>query len=95
MIAQKYRITWTQQTALATPVNRGLGQQMSNIDELFEVLFTEVRRLSQQVAALEADGGGGGDTGHGYWTVLTDGDPDETDLIFANGEAIALFVPLP
>lgn len=31
--------------------------------------------------------------GKGYWTPLTDGDPDETDLIFANGEAIAVFVP--
>ena len=30
----------------------------------------------------------------GYWTPLTDGDPDETDLIFANGEAIAVFVPV-
>ena len=31
----------------------------------------------------------------GYWTVLTDGNVDETDLIFANGEAIAVFVPTP
>lgn len=31
----------------------------------------------------------------GYWTPLTDGDTDETDLIFANGEAIAVFVPVP
>lgn len=31
----------------------------------------------------------------GYWTPLTDGDVDETDLIFANGDAIAVFVPTP
>lgn len=30
----------------------------------------------------------------GYWTLLTDGDPDETDFIFANGEPIAMFIPL-
>lgn len=33
-------------------------------------------------------------TGGGYWTPLTDGDLDETDLIFASGEAIAVFVPV-
>jgi len=33
-------------------------------------------------------------TGSGYWTPLTDGDLDETDLIFASGEAIAVFVPV-
>ncbi len=31
----------------------------------------------------------------GYWTPLTDGDLDETDLIFADGECIAVFVPTP
>lgn len=36
-----------------------------------------------------------GASGSGYWTPLTDGDVDETDLIFANGEAIAVFVPTP
>lgn len=30
----------------------------------------------------------------GYWTLLSDGDTVEAELIFANGEAIALFVPL-
>ena len=30
-----------------------------------------------------------------YWTPLTDGDPDETDLIYAAGEAIAVQVPNP
>jgi len=33
--------------------------------------------------------------GLGYWTPLTDGDLDETNLIFANGECIAVFVPTP
>ena len=31
----------------------------------------------------------------GYWTPLTDGDPDETQLIFVDGECIAVFVPTP
>lgn len=30
----------------------------------------------------------------GYWTLLTDGDVDETDFIFASGDAISVFVPL-
>lgn len=30
----------------------------------------------------------------GYWTLLTDGDVDETDFIFAGGDAISIFVPL-
>jgi hypothetical protein len=30
----------------------------------------------------------------GYWTLLTDGDVDETDFIFANGDPISIFVPL-
>jgi len=33
--------------------------------------------------------------GAGYWTPLTDGNVDETDLIFASGESIAVFVPTP
>lgn len=30
----------------------------------------------------------------GYWTLLTDGNIDETDFIFASGDAISVFVPL-
>ncbi len=30
----------------------------------------------------------------GYWTPLTDGDLDETDLIFSNGDAIMVFIPV-
>lgn len=30
----------------------------------------------------------------GYWTLLTDGDVDETDFIFAGGDAISIFVPI-
>lgn len=33
-----------------------------------------------------------GGSGSGYWTPLTDGNVDEADLIFANGEAIAVFI---
>lgn len=35
------------------------------------------------------------DASGGYWTPLTDGNVDETDLIFADGEAIAVNVPIP
>lgn len=31
----------------------------------------------------------------GYWSPLTDGNVDETDLIFANGDAIMAFIPTP
>jgi hypothetical protein len=30
----------------------------------------------------------------GYWAPLTDGDPVETDLIFANADAVMVFVPV-
>ena len=31
----------------------------------------------------------------GYWSPLTDGDVDETELIFADGDAIMVWVPTP
>ena len=31
----------------------------------------------------------------GYWTPLTDGDTTDADIIFANGECVAVFVPTP
>lgn len=34
-------------------------------------------------------------TTNGYWTLLTDGNVDETDLIFANSEPVLLFIPVP
>lgn len=33
-------------------------------------------------------------TKDGYWAPLTDGNVDETDLIFASGEAVMVFVPV-
>ena len=35
-----------------------------------------------------------GGTNDGYWTPLTDGDTTDADLIFADGESIAVFVPI-
>lgn len=37
---------------------------------------------------------GAGAGASGYWTPLTDGDPDETELIFADGSCIMVFVPV-
>lgn len=37
----------------------------------------------------------GSPLGEGYWAPLTDGDLDETDLIFADGECVMVFVPTP
>lgn len=37
----------------------------------------------------------GGGSGSGYWAPLTDGDLIETDLIFAGGECVMIFVPTP
>lgn len=34
-------------------------------------------------------------SGGGYWTPVTDGDRDETDLIFVAGECLVMFVPTP
>lgn len=39
--------------------------------------------------------GGGSSSSSGYWAPLTDGNIIETDLVFANGDAIMVFVPTP
>jgi hypothetical protein len=31
----------------------------------------------------------------GYWTFLTDGDPDATEIIYADGEPIMMWIPTP
>lgn len=91
MIAQKYRLSFHKQTGLSPAVNSALGRQLSNADEMFETLFTEARRL----ATLTEGGVGGSRPATGYWTVLTDGDLTDPQLIFAGGDAIAVFVPTP
>jgi hypothetical protein len=53
-IAQKYRLNFTQQSGLSAPVNRALGQQFANADEMFETLFGEVRRLAAAVADIDS-----------------------------------------
>jgi hypothetical protein len=92
MIAQKYRLGFKSQTGLPPAANGALGQQFSNADEMFETLFTEARRVATLTGA-GSSGDGGSSAATGYWTVLTDGDPVDTHLIFADGEAIAVFVP--
>jgi collagen triple helix repeat protein len=57
--AQKYRVTWPTQTSLPPTVNRALGQQLSNVDEMLETLFTELRRIDGMVS--RAGGIGAGD----------------------------------
>lgn len=89
-VAQKYRLSFSQQQGLSAPVNRALGTQFSNADEMFETIFTELRRLGLLVGT---GAGGSGATAGGYWTVLTDGDLTAPELIFADGDAIAVFVP--
>ena len=94
MIAQKYRVNFQQQTALRPEVNRALGQQFANVDEMFETLFTEARRVANLLeSGGSGDGGGGGGTATGYWSILTDGDPTAPQLIFADGDVISIFVP--
>jgi len=96
MIAQKYRLNFLQQTALKPEVNRALGTQFANADEMFETLFIEANRVAALLAAGTGGGGGGGDGGGtetGYWSVLTDGEPVGTELIFADGDVIMTFVP--
>jgi hypothetical protein len=45
--------------------------------------------LSMSGTTLNASGGASG-----YWAPLTDGDVDETDLIFAGGDTIMVFIPV-
>lgn len=40
---------------------------------------------------ITSGGGGGGDTGAGYWSPLTNGDWDSPELIFASGDTIAVW----
>jgi|SRR5262245_24023643 len=96
MIAQKYRLNFLQQGKLSPEVNRALGTQFANADEMFETLFTEARRVAALLAAGTGGSGGGdgsGGTETGYWSVLTDGEEIGTELIFAAGDVIMVFVP--
>lgn len=42
------------------------------------------------VLTINGESGGGGG---GYWSPLTDGDPDETELVFLNGDVIMVWIP--
>jgi len=51
---QPYRVAWPQQPGITPAANSALGHQMSNIDEMFEILFTELRNLRLGIAGAEA-----------------------------------------
>jgi len=52
VVAQQYRISWPPQTGVTPAVNRALGTQFTNVDECLETLFTEVRRLRDELETL-------------------------------------------
>lgn len=72
----------------STLLGRGEGAGAGVIQEI-----TLGTGLSMAGTVLSATGGGGMDAG--YWAPLTDGDLVETDLIFASGEAVMVWVPTP
>jgi len=90
MKAQKYRVTWTVQSSMNPAANAALGHQMSNIDEMFDNVFKELRRLQAEI-----DTKGTGDGGPFIeWSVLTNGDPVTPELIFTSfGDVIMVHVP--
>lgn len=47
----------------------------------------EVLTLVAGLPSWEAGGGGGGG-GPSFWDLLTNGDPDDTELIFAGGDVV-------
>lgn len=69
-------------TQLQGNINEDIAKLTEDVDELDEGAGEEPL-TPEQIMSL------------GYWTPLTDGDIDEAHLIFANGEAIAVFVPTP
>lgn len=76
----------------------GGGSSTTNITEITNHYMLASHRFSDRnnkrgrMGPPGIDGTNG--TGEeGYWAPLTDGDPDETDLIFADGECIMVFIP--
>lgn len=70
----------------------GALQQVGDLGTAGQVL------TSAGAAALPTwqDAAGGGETHNdGYWSPLTNGDPDNPELIFADGDAIMGWVPTP
>jgi len=55
-IAQKYRLNFQQQGKLSPDVNRALGTQFANADEMFETLFTETKRVATLAAITSSAG---------------------------------------
>lgn len=69
----------------------GLQQTNNALYQVINQLINAARQL--QVFDSKIKTGNNFDENSGYWTLLTDGDLDETDFIFANGEPISLFIP--
>lgn len=141
--AQPYRLDWQKAKSLED-ANAKLQKLWIASDDMFEILFKELRRVGAaideavagatgatgaagtsgsgsgrtlMVGSFSADyadtsgwadgemwwppgdgtsgGGGGSSSTSGYWAPLTDGNIIETDLVFANGDAIMVFVPTP
>jgi hypothetical protein len=77
------------------------GKVQSENPPLYQFLKNFLKSTSQMqgifvtdIDTLTSGGGGTVTLPSGYWTLLTDGNVDETDFIFAGGEAISVFVPL-
>ena len=67
-----------------------------------QVTNSQVAGLGEQISSIEAGSGGGNGNGGTtpppvmsvYDSPLTDGDSDETELIFADGDCIIVQVPV-
>lgn len=85
------------------PLYQIIKALLENSQQSVQHFTSQINGINQSIAEISAGGGSGGGTTpippviieNGVWYPLTDGDVDETDLIFADGECIMVFVPNP
>lgn len=75
------------------PAQRLLGRADPGTGAVQMILIGTNLSLDAATDTLNATGGGGFEDG--YWSPLTDGDLIEAELIFANGDTIAVWTPTP
>lgn len=68
----------------------GIQQSNNALYQVITQLLLAIQQIQSSVSGIQT--GNNFDETSGYWTLLTDGDSDETDFIFVNGEPISVFI---
>ena len=77
------------------PLYQFLNELLDRLTRNFTIITEKVDEIDQRLTKLEKVVAGGIGTDINYYdTPLTDGNLEETDLIFANGECIIVRVPV-